>query len=79
MITLNTISPDKMSEDERLSEIAYLLALGLTRLNTNLEQEKAQRVETRLAIRPPKSVHTDPSQRVRDQVREALLQRTKGQ
>ncbi|MFM6991145.1 MAG: hypothetical protein ACKOWD_07575 [Rhodoferax sp.] len=78
MITLNTISPDKMSEAERLAEIAYLLALGLTRLNTIAEHKNVQRVRERLAIGQPKSVHTDPSQRVREQIREALLQRTKG-
>lgn len=78
MITLNIISPDNMSEDERLAEIAHLIASGLMRLRACQAKLKSKSPQPGLAISTPKSVHTDPSKRVRVRVREALLQKMKG-
>jgi hypothetical protein len=78
MSLLNAIDPTHMSIQERRAEVASILALGLIRLRTPRPSATEGREAAGLAFCPPQSVHTNPSTRVRNAVRAALLARQKG-
>jgi hypothetical protein len=60
----NPLHPDLMSADERLAEIARILARGLIRLkNQQSTHISAGRRETSLAILPDQSRHANRNSR----------------
>ena len=78
MKTLNAIDPARMTVEERRTEVASILALGVIRLRTKPEPSAEERERPDLGFSPPQRVHTNPSSRVRSAVREALLAKQKG-
>lgn len=78
MMALNAIDPARMTIDQRRSEVASILALGVIRLRTQIAKKTEERAQTDLGFCPPKSVHTNPSSQVRRAVRKALLAKQKG-
>jgi hypothetical protein len=78
MTTLNVIDPARMTVEERRSEVASILALGLIRLRTPPEPTSEEREKADLGFSLPQRVHTNPASRVRNAVREALLAKQKG-
>lgn len=77
MMAVNVIDPALMTVEERRSEIASILALGLIRMRTKPEPVAEEREKIVLGFSPPQSVHTNPASRVRNAVREALLVKQK--
>ena len=73
MTAENVIDPARMTAEERRSEVASILTLGLIRLRTTPEPVAEERENSDLAFSLPQSVHTNPVSRVRNAVREALL------
>jgi hypothetical protein len=78
MKTLNAIDPARMTIEERRTEVASILALGVIRLRTKSEPSAEERELPDLGFSSPQRVHTNPSSRVRSAVREALLAKQKG-
>jgi hypothetical protein len=62
----NPTRPDRMSPQERLSELAELLALGLVRLKTRQSSSLSREDgEGSLDFSPDRSGHADPATRWR--------------
>ena len=62
----NPLSPDLMTADERLSEIAQILAAGLVRLLQRERRIDCSRLEKNsLDLSPERSVHASPQTRRR--------------
>ncbi len=56
--------PDKMRADERLDEVAQLLARGLQRLRTPNAHSRDGKSDLELGFSANQRVHTDPSTKV---------------
>ena len=59
----NALSPDLMTADERLNELAQILAAGLIRLRRRESMSAAARGDFRLDFSPERSVHATARQR----------------
>jgi len=69
----NASDPAVMTVEERLAEIASLLALGLMRLRTSVPGKGGFVAENDLGFPAAQRVHANPASRVRSAVRKALL------
>lgn len=58
MPTQNALSPERMTPDQRLREVAAIMALGLIRLRTADSGNAVQGSEVCLGFCSPQSVHT---------------------
>lgn len=78
MKPIHPVHPACMSAEARLAEVAAILALGLVRLRTSPASHEEREPQKALGFCPPQRVHTNPTSRVRNAVRTALLAKTKG-
>ena len=60
MMTLNHLSPDRLTPEDRLQEIAAILAHGLLRLRLSAQHEKPLEKPVLLDFLPTQSVHDNP-------------------
>jgi len=60
MMTLNHLSPDCLTPEDRLQEIAFILAHGLLRLRLSGQPGKPPENEGLLDFLPNQSVHDNP-------------------
>jgi len=60
MMTLNPLSPDRLTPEDRLQEIAAILAHGLLRLRLSGQQARPPESEGLLDFLPTQRVHDNP-------------------
>ena len=60
MMTLNHVSPDRLTPEGRLQEIAAILAHGLLRLRLSGQPQKPLEKPVSLDFLPNQSVHDNP-------------------
>jgi hypothetical protein len=63
LVGANALAPDLMSADERLTEVAEILAVGLIRLRRRGSLSAAKSGDFRLDFSPERSVHATARQR----------------
>jgi len=78
MKLLNALDPARMTREDRLREVASILALGLIRMRTLPDNKPAESVRTDLDFPLPPRVHSHRASRVQSSIREALLAKQNG-
>ena len=78
MKLLNALDPARMTREERLREVASILALGLIRMRMPPGNKPAESGQTELDFPLPSRVHSNRASRVRNTIREALLAKQNG-